>query len=144
MANNFSVKNIEKVTQQLTASLGRAEQAAVYALGQVALVIERDAKKNASTGQHKRGEGHIPGTGPGPNIVTGALRRSIQTTMTRKGFGTYTAEVYPTMIYARAVELGNPNWKSGVKYPYLIPAGKNVAKRANSIFTFNFRKRWKS
>lgn len=31
---------------------------------------------NASTGYHKRGEGHIEGTGPGPNVATGDYRRS--------------------------------------------------------------------
>ena len=30
------------------------------------------------------------------------------------------------MIYARAVELGHPRWKPGVKYPYLGPAASNL------------------
>lgn len=34
-------------------------------------------KANATTGHHRPGEGHVPGTGPGPNVATGDYRRSI-------------------------------------------------------------------
>jgi hypothetical protein len=94
--------------------------AAEFAIAQAGFAVERQAKINANTGTHKRGEGHIQGTGPGPNVVTGTLRRSI-TTEVRYGFGSYIATVGPTVEYARAVELGNPKW-GGKRYPYLIPA----------------------
>lgn len=58
--------------------------------------------------------------GPGPNTVTGELKRSIKTNV-RHGFGTYVAEVGAFAVYARAVEQGLPQ-NPNVKYPYLTPA----------------------
>lgn len=133
MAETIHIKNLNEVLGGMTKYENKLMQAAVYGLSQVAFAVEREAKKNASTGRHKRGMGHIPGTGPGPNIQTGALRRSIHTEI-RYGFGNYVATVFPTMEYARAVELGNPRWKSGVKYPYLAPARKTIVPKANQIF----------
>jgi hypothetical protein len=55
------------------------------------------------------------------------LRRSITTSSVQQGFtGMYAVEVSATMVYARAVELGHPRWKPGVKYPYLGPAASNL------------------
>lgn len=114
----------------------KMEYAAEYGVAQAGLAVERAAKINANTGTHKRGEGHIPGTGPGPNVVTGTLRRSITTTV-RYGFGSYIATVGPTVEYARAVELGSKRWKSGVRYPYLMPAGEQLIKNGtiSRVFT---------
>jgi hypothetical protein len=139
----ITVKNVDQVTRGLTLDVSKAEQAGFYALGQVALAVEREAKINAAQGgTHARGQktGATPGSGPAR--VTGALQRSIQTEV-RKGFGTYEAEVYPTMIYARAVELGHPKWGPGVNYPYLLPAGRKISKRANDLFTQAFKRRWR-
>lgn len=128
---------------QMLGGLDKFEQnimmAGEYAIGQTGLALEREAKINANTGTHKRGEGHIPGTGPGPNVVTGTLRRSI-TTEVRYGFGAYIATVGPTVEYARAVELGIPKW-GGKRYPYLIPAaGKLIGNGTlNKVFTNAFR-----
>lgn len=117
----ISIKNLSEVIGGIVKEGDRYELASGFAIGQVALSIERQAKINASTGTHKRGQGHLAGTGPGPNVVTGDLRRSI-TTEIRIGFGSYIATVGPTVEYARQVELGGNSWKSGVKYPYLVPA----------------------
>jgi hypothetical protein len=85
-----------------------------YAIGVTGLAVERQAKQNAS-GR------------PGPNVQTGNLRRSITTSKPEKGFGTtYTVDVSATMVYSRAVELGHPRWKPGVKYPYLGPAANRL------------------
>lgn len=121
----INIKNLNDVINGINAEGDQYEIAAGYALGIIALKIEREAKKNASTGTHKRGQPHIPGTGPGPNVVSGDLRRSI-TTEIRKGFGSYVATVGPTIEYARHVELGGGKWKNGVKYPYLAPALKSL------------------
>jgi len=50
----------------------------------------------------------------GLNTVTGNLKRSIRTTY-RVGFGSYIAEVGPTMIYGRQVEKGGGKWRSGAR-----------------------------
>ena len=133
------ITNLGQVMAGMSAWEKKVEKAGETAIATAALAIERQAKLNANTGVHKRGEGHIPGTGPGPNVVTGTLRRSI-TTEVRYGFGTYIATVGPTVEYARAVELGNPRWKSGVRYPFLIPAlGYLVGNGTlNRVFTNAF------
>ena len=125
----WSLTNRDALHAALVAKVGKLEAAAVYALSQVAFAIEAEAKKNFQ-GTHKRGGRHVPNSTGGPNVVTGALRRSINTEI-RKGFGTYEAKVFPTMIYARAVELGLSN---GARYPYLMPAARKVAPKANQIF----------
>ena len=66
--------------------------------------------------------------GQPPMKVTGALQRSIKGTSQRKGFGIYIAEVSADTIYARALELGNPNWEDGQKFPYLAPAIRQYQK----------------
>jgi phage gpG-like protein len=125
--SSIKITNLRDVMNAVSKNVSNIEQAAQYATGIAALEIERQAKKNADTGTHPRGQGHIPGTGPGPNRVTGTLMGSIQTTI-RYGFGSYIAIVGPTVEYARAVELGSPRWKSGVKYPYLFPAGEQLSR----------------
>jgi hypothetical protein len=136
------IKNLQDVLNAIDKNVDNIEKAAQYGLSMAALAVERQAKKNANTGVHKRGQGHISGTGPGPNVVTGTLRRSI-TTEVRYGFGSYVATVGPTVEYARAVELGSSRWKSGVRYPFLVPAvGYLVGSgKLNSVFTSNFKSR---
>ena len=139
---DFRVRNLSGVINALTLNVSKAEKAAVFALSRVAFEIERQAKLNAAEGgTHARGEktGATPGSGPAR--VTGALQRSIHTEMKRPGFGNYVAEVSPSMVYARAVELGNPRWKSGVNYPYLVPAANRIRPRAQEIFIKEFKRR---
>ena len=142
MADGFEVKVSTAATiRALTTGTEKWEKAAVYALGQVALAVERQAKLNAvEGGTHKRGTKTPATPGSGPARITGALQRSIHTEI-RKGFGTYEASVGPTMIYSRAVELGSPRWPSGVKYPYMIPAGEKVRPRVDDIFLKAFIRR---
>lgn len=137
------VRNLSQVLAGMTELEQNIEKAGEYAVAQAALKLERQAKLNANTGTHKRGEGHIPGTGPGPNVVTGTLRRSI-TTEVRYGFGSYIATVGPTVEYARAVELGHPKWR-GKRYPYLIPAAATLINNGTLQRTFNsaFKSRMK-
>lgn len=73
-------------------------------------VIETLAKANASTGDHPpRPTGHIPGTGPGPNVATGELKTSITVgDPEQTGFGglEWSTDVGPAIVYGRAIELG--------------------------------------
>lgn len=135
------VRNLAEVLAGLEVQEDRLEHAAQVAIATAGFAVQRQAQKNANTGTHKRGQGHIPGTGPGPNVVTGALRRSIRTDV-KYGFGNYVAVVGASTEYARAVELGSPRWKSGVKYPYLRPAAEDLIRNGslNRIFTAAFLK----
>jgi hypothetical protein len=133
------VKNLSQVLASLPLMEQKIEKAGQLALTQAALALERQAKLNANTGTHPRGQGHTPGTGPGPNKVTGTLQRSISTEV-RYGFGSYVATVGPSVEYARSVELGSPRWKSGVRYPFLSTAVGYMVKSGNlnRVFTMNF------
>ena len=136
------IRNLSEVMAGWSKLEKNMEFAAEYAVAMTGLAVERQAKINANTGTHKRGEGHIPGTGPGPNVVTGTLRRSIRTDV-RYGFGNYVAVVGAYAEYARAVELGSSRWKSGVKYPYLGPAADTLRKNGvlNRTFTQAFARK---
>ena len=135
------VRNLAEVLAGLEVQEDRLERAAQIAIATAGFAVQRQAQKNANTGTHKRGTPRIPGTGPGPNVVTGALRRSIRTDV-KYGFGNYVAVVGASTEYARAVELGSPRWKSGVKYPYLRPAAEDLIRNGSlsRIFTAAFIK----
>lgn len=135
------IRNLAEVLKGLEIQEDRIEQAAQTAIATAGFAIQRQAQINANTGTHSKKTGHIPGTGPGPNVVTGALRRSIRTDV-KFGFGNYIAVVGASTEYARAVELGSPRWKSGVKYPYLTPAAQGLIQDGslNRIFTAAFIK----
>lgn len=133
----ITVGNESAVLSAIKAKAVLYDRAAKAGIMSVAFAVQREAKINAFTGKHAPGKGHIAGTGPGPNVGTGALRRSISV-HDRKGFGNYTVGVGPTVIYSRAVELGSPRWKSGVKYPYMEPAAELVRKNARKIFLAKF------
>ena len=76
--------------------------AAVYSVGASLLT---DVRRKASTGYHRRGLGHIPGTGPGPNVATGDYRRSINLTTGSEG-GSPVAVVATNAPQARRLEYG--------------------------------------
>jgi len=127
------VTNLDDVLRAIDNVGSDIEQGAKIGIGRAGLAIERQAKLNASNGTRVR-EGnkiipprHIGPSGQGPNVITGNLRRSIKTSV-RYGFGTYIAIVGASMEYARAVEMGSPRWKSGVKYPYLEPAAMSLIR----------------
>jgi hypothetical protein len=115
-ALNEAEKNIDK-----------ASAAALLELGALA----ESKAKGGFSGSHARGQPHTGG--PQPNVVTGNLRRSItRTAVQRTGPGEYMTRVYPSTVYARAVELGNP--RTGARaFPYFGPAMKVVRANANDI-----------
>jgi len=114
MTARITITNLSDVLAGFDATEDKIELAVQYAIAMTGLAVERQAKVNAS-GR------------PGPNVRTGNLRRSITTSSVQKGFtNLYSVNVSATMVYARAVELGHPRWKPGVKYPYLGPAASNL------------------
>ena len=135
------IRNLSDVLAGLEVQEDRLENAVQTAIATAGFEVQRQAQKNANTGSHPRGTPRIAGTGPGPNVVTGTLRRSIRTDV-KYGFGNYIAVVGADTEYARAVELGSTRWKSGVKYPYLAPAATDliISGKLNRVFTAAFIK----
>jgi len=134
--------------------LNKFDQASGNAMSLIARQVYINAKKNADTApnppvrvtgrngkQYYRYNPHIPGTGPGPNRGTGNLLTSMTYSSSRKGFGTYSAEIGAGAVYARQLELGGGKWASGVKYPYMEPAltGLVSSGQLNQILAYAFR-----
>ncbi len=131
MTIRVTIPNLSQVISGVQTKAQQIDMAVAQAIQITGLAVERQAKQNAS-GR------------PGPNVRTGNLRRSITTSMPIKGFGdSYAVVVSATMVYARAVELGHPRWKPGVKYPYLGPAARNLSANGtlNRVFTSAFASR---
>ena len=141
------IRNLKEVLAAIDGAAEKIERGAQLRIMRVGLAVERQAKLNFQGTRSyekrvsKNGRPYLVITpkkhvgGSGPNTVTGNLKRSIKTTY-RAGLGVYTAEVGPTMIYARQVEKGGGKWPPGVKYPYLEPAALMLLRsgKINRIF----------
>jgi hypothetical protein len=142
------IKNLQDVLAAIDGAADKIEQGAQLGVMRVGLAVERQAKLNfQGTRSYQKRISKKTGNpwlkitpprhvgGSGPNTVTGNLKRSIKTTY-RVGLGVYTAEVGPTMIYARQVEKGGGKWPAGLKYPYLEPAALMLLRsgKINRIF----------
>lgn len=110
-------------------AMAEARAAVVEAAGEV----EKQAKQNAS-GR------------PGPNVVTGTLRRSITMgVVTPWGVRGWATRVGPTVIYGRRIELGFTGTDSRGRsynqpaYPYFRPAMQTVAPRIAEIYQRHMR-----
>jgi hypothetical protein len=141
MTATFEITNLSKVISIINLKATDIEKAAVYAVAQVGLAIERETKITLNNNPHSRSgktwspPGHIGGDGTPPNRRTGNLQSSVHTEV-RSGFGSYEATVFPTMVYARRLEVG-------LNYPYLRPSVDRVRPNAQRIFTTAFMKKWK-
>lgn len=105
------------------------------ALGPLALLIEKQAKINASSGSHPYGTPTPASPGAGPAIISGTLRRSITHSPIRAiadgwetrvgtGIGSFPpyggANRQPANKYGYYLEI--EGLRNGDKYPFLIPA----------------------
>lgn len=147
MSGAIVVKNMQQVLAAVNRAESAIEQGAFLGISRAGLRIQRDAQKKFQGTRKREGNRivppkHIGPSGSGPNVITGSLRRSIRTSVSA-GFDSYIAVVGPTMEYARAVELGSPRWKSGVKYPYLEPAALELIRNGtiNRIFSGEIRRK---
>ena len=147
--------NLPEVLAALQAVQARVDNASNTAISLIARQIFINAKKNADSApnpptrvtsrsgrQYYNYHPHIgPRSGEGPNRGTGNLLTSMTFSSSRQGFGSYKAEVGAGAVYARALELGNPKWTSGVKFPYMQPALKELVKggRLSQILAYSFR-----
>lgn len=119
---------IPEFAAALTRTVERASAEARAAVAEAAGELEKAAKQNAS-GR------------PGPNVVTGTLRRSItHDPITPWGVGGWQTKVGPTVIYGRRIELGfhgvdsiGRNYNQG-PFPYFAPAFESVRTRIPAIY----------
>jgi len=124
--------NRDQVFAALKAWQKRMDNAGYRATQLIVQDLVFQAKKNASEVKNPpiqskdklRHNPHIgPRSGEGPNIATGNLVRNIVGAPVRPvGFNSYVASANSGAEYARAVEQGSSRWKSGVKFPYMVPA----------------------
>jgi hypothetical protein len=134
------------------AAEGQARSRAV--VGELARVVEKQAKTNASSGSHGRGTPTPARPGSGPAVISGTLRRSITHTepvLNGRGWeckvGTAPGRTpnygnTPANKYGYFLETGLVN---GARYPFLKPAahfGMSVA--APALYRKYFAAGWKS
>jgi len=107
--------------------------AARVAVAEAAALLEKTAKQNAS-GR------------PGPNVVTGTLRRSIRTAPIEPwGIRGWQTNVSPTVVYGRRVELGFRGADSLGRhynqpgYPYMGPAIRSTKSAIRAIYIAHMR-----
>ena len=130
-----TLKWIQKTSTELDAT------ARVIA-AQSALLIEAQAKRNF-IGSHAKGQSHVGGGNP--NVVTGYLRRSIQsTTPKRVGLGAYEVTVGPTAIYGRRIELGyvgggGRGHQATRAFPFLDPAVTSTEMQRHALAVAKWR-----
>ena len=133
----LSVKGLAGLEAALTRGAAQADLAARANVQVAAATLIREAQANFE-GEHKRHQPHVPNSGGYPNVVTGTLRRSIQSDGLRTlGPALYSTKVGPTTKYGRAIELGNPHSHSGA-YPYFGPAVRRVRGKIGSIAALNW------
>jgi hypothetical protein len=128
------------------------------ALTALALVAEKQAKINVSTGSHRYGARTPARPGAGPAVVSGTLRRSItHDRVSRGGDGTWVTRVGPAKgffppypyhsrsggaprrtsadRYGLYLETGLRN---GAKYPWLKPAAEFAVRTAEPVIAAAF------
>lgn len=100
-----------------------------------ALALLTQIRRNASTGSHKPGAPHIPGTGPGPNVATGDYRRSWAVQTGRDATGAVVALVSTRSPQGPRLEYGFTDVDSLGRryaqppYPHVRPAVEQYRPR---------------
>jgi hypothetical protein len=136
---HMRITNLKEVLAALTAEGQKAKAASLHGANAVAVALQTETRRNLNTVQNSTKGGHIGSTGDFPNRRTGTLSRSIAVHV-RNGFGNYTFEVGPTVVYGRILEQGFAN---GNKYPYMAPSADNLRPRVDMIFLNAVRRYWR-
>lgn len=126
------------------------------ALMKLALVVEKQAKINASSGAHQYGTPTPAQSGTGPAVISGNLRRSITHTPIQRMGDSYSVLVgtavgfYPNYGTSRTPAnkygyyLEKKGLSNGAKYPFLMPAFKfAVGVPAQLIYKEAFGSGWR-
>jgi hypothetical protein len=148
MSDEIRIKNLNQVLASIKLREHAIDAASDYGVKQVAINLVSETSKLLNNNPHRLSgktwtpSGHIGGNGSPPNRRSGNLIQSMQIERIT-GLPGYGYKVFPTMVYARSLELGNPRWKSGVRYPYLAPSARIVRAKASRIFTQAFMSRYR-
>lgn len=113
--------NLKLITKVWTSTTKKVDLATRSARDEMMATLIQLSKEQIK-GKRPKGDVAWKGFPAPPMNRTGDLRRSIKGFKYSTGFASYEAIVGPTIIYGRKVELGGPNWRSGVKFPYMEPA----------------------
>lgn len=136
----LGVAEFERALKRVAAQADRAARRNVV---EAAATLEKLAKAGFE-GTHEKGKPHVGGDRP--NVVTGALRRSIHhTPISRLGFALYSTEVGPSTVYARRVELGYAGSEGRGHdptraFPYFSPAYAATRELFPSIAAHNWNR----
>ena len=131
MAGGISIEGVSGFEAGINALISAAQEATRTAVMTGAHLIEAQAKQSMN--------------GPGPQVRTGTLRRSINVIDTTSlGAGSYQARIAPTVIYGRRMELGyhgtdslgrsyaNPGQRA---YPYMSPGLNRSIPLLQGVFS---------
>lgn len=127
MGKSFEVRGVSDVLTSLDKLTKKTELAVKTATSRMASEAEREVKHQIK-GHHKEGTKTPSAVGSPPTNITGTLRASVTHEVKKIGFAEFYAWIGPTAVYGRAVELGAPNWESGVTYPFVAPAAKKLTE----------------
>lgn len=139
---------------RLAAEINAAHEAKVRrTLVAIALVAERQAKINASSGAHKRGTPTPARPGSGPAVISGTLRRSLTHTSPVRGpsgwevkVGTgvgFTPPYGKTPASEYGLILEKTGLRNGATYPFLVPAARFAMRvAAPALYRAAFASGW--
>lgn len=139
MSEGLSISGADDAKRALEKILKKTPLAADRGVAAVAHAYEAELKKVLNTVQNNGKGAHIGAPGGFPNRRTGRLSNSIRVENVG-GLGTYARQVGPGMIYGRSLELGNPRWRSNVRYPFMEPVARVLRPAAQRIFTQEFKR----
>ena len=139
MSSGMSISGADDAKRAMEVYRKKLPLASDRGVAAVALAYENELKKVLNKVQNSGKGNHIGPPGGFPNRRTGRLSNSIATNKI-EGFGSYGREVGAGMVYARSLELGNPRWRSNVRYPFMEPVARVLRPAAQRIFTVAFKR----
>ncbi len=131
MTEIFGVEALQAAFDTMIVEAARAAKTIVK---RAEVEVEAETKK-AFTGAHKKGTRTTSAPGSPPDVVTGALRRSITSSPVQMSGTTATGSVYPAAVYSRIQELGGTAGRGAhlPARPYLAPSLTKATPRLGRI-----------
>lgn len=131
---DFELFGVEALKAALEGTVVAAAEANKKIVRRAQIDLEATTKK-AFTGSHKKGTRTTAPPDHPPDVVTGALRRSITSSPVETKGLSASGTVYPAAIYARIQELGGVGGRGAhlPARPYLAPSLTEAAPRMGKI-----------